>query len=468
MATVCLHSSACFAINSLAGRGRLALYLLVIVLAGCAGSPPPCNRSCVSANLTCRTGHKLGTTVCAGQIALPNGASLADGLSEDEAVLIALWNNAAFQELLVELDLAAADLIEAGLLPNPEFIYFFPATDKPFKYAFEMPLEALWLRPIRLASAERESARVCQRLGQAGLDLIRTVRQAYSDALLARGRLGVAEEAVRVRGRVAQLADARVQAGDASVQEVAAARVDALQAQQDVVRATHEVSIAEERLRNLMGVGVDRSPLVLTDAPVPMHPDLDAELMVSDATVTRPDLLAANEAVAAASDRVRLAQVNWVRFLGILDATSGRDTGHEFSPAFRVTLPVFHHNEGVISRAEAALDQAARQRETVRQRIILEVREAHLRYVQAAAELDIVNDKVLPEVEAGIRRAESAYKEGNLGYVVVLETTRQFLESLLRREQLRGDLRRAWAELERSVGRRIEPAAATPPPLLLP
>jgi cobalt-zinc-cadmium efflux system outer membrane protein len=249
---------------------------------------------------------------------------------------------------------------------------------------------------------------------------------------------------------------------------VAAARVDALQAQQDVVRATHEVSIAEERLRNLMGVGVDRSPLVLTDAPVPMHPDLDAELMVSDATVTRPDLLAANEAVAAASDRVRLAQVNWVRFLGILDATSGRDTGHEFSPAFRVTLPVFHHNEGVISRAEAALDQAARQRETVRQRIILEVREAHLRYVQAAAELDIVNDKVLPEVEAGIRRAESAYKEGNLGYVVVLETTRQFLESLLRREQLRGDLRRAWAELERSVGRRIEPAAATPPPLLLP
>jgi cobalt-zinc-cadmium efflux system outer membrane protein len=399
---------------------------------------------------------------------LANGASLADGLSEDEAVLIALWNNAAFLELLVELDLAAADLIEAGLLPNPEFVYFFPATDKPFKYAFEIPLEALWLRPIRLAAAQRESARVCQRLGQAGLDLIRNVRQAFSDVLLARGRLGVAEEAVRVRGRVAQLADARVQAGDASVQEVAAARVDSLQAQQEVVRATHEVTIAEERLRNLMGVGADRSPLSLIEAPIPSRPDLDADLMVADATVTRPDLLAANEAVAAASERVRLAQVNWVRFLGILDATSGRDTGHEFSPGFRVTLPIFHHNEGLISRAEAALDQAARQRETVRQRIILEVREAHLRYVQAAAELDIVNHKVLPEVEAGIRRAETAYKEGNLGYVVVLETTRQFLESLLRREQLQGDLRRAWAELERSVGRRIESPAATPPPLVLP
>jgi cobalt-zinc-cadmium efflux system outer membrane protein len=193
----------------------------------------------------------------------------------------------------------------------------------------------------------------------------------------------------------------------------------------------------------------------MIEPQLPVRPGLDAELLMVEATTTRPELLAANQAVATASERVRLAQVNWIRFLGILDATSGRDTGHEFSPAFRVTLPVFHRNQGIVARAEAALDQAARQHEAVRQRIILEVREAHLRYVQAAAELEIVNAKVMPEVEAGIRRAENAYREGNLGYVVVLESTRQFLQSLARREQLLGDLRRAWAELERSVGRRI-------------
>jgi cobalt-zinc-cadmium efflux system outer membrane protein len=93
----------------------------------------------------------------------PNGASLGDGITEDEAVLIAPWNNAAFQALLVELDLARADLIDAGLLPNPELVYFFPVTDKPYKYAMEFPLEALWLRPIKIAAAGRESARVCQR-----------------------------------------------------------------------------------------------------------------------------------------------------------------------------------------------------------------------------------------------------------------------------------------------------------------
>ncbi len=225
----------------------LACICALTQLVGCA-SPPSCHRGSVSANVECRTGNELGPATCCGEIVFPNGAALPDGLTEDEAVLIALWNNAAFQEVLVETNIARADLIQAGLLPNPEVAYFFPVSDKPFKYAIDFPLESLWLRPIRLEAAGRESARVCQRLTQAALDLIRDVRQAYSDVLLAHGRLRVAQEAVRLRGRIAQLADARVQAGDASLQEVAAARVDAIQAQQDVIRAQHDVSLAEERL----------------------------------------------------------------------------------------------------------------------------------------------------------------------------------------------------------------------------
>lgn len=119
---------------------------------------------------------------------LPNGADWSDGLEEDEAILISLWNNAAFREALVESDLAHADLVQAGLLPNPDFIYFFPVSDKPFKYAAEFPVEAVWLRPIRVAAAERESQRVCHRLTQLGLDLIRDARQAYADVSLAHGR----------------------------------------------------------------------------------------------------------------------------------------------------------------------------------------------------------------------------------------------------------------------------------------
>lgn len=405
-------------------------------------------------------GVGLGPEPACASFFLPNGADLSDGLTEEEAVLVALWNNAAFQEALTELGVARGDLIQAGLLPNPEAVYFFQVPDKPFKYALDLPLEALWLRPIRVAAAERESERVAARLTQLGLDLIRDVRQSYADALLAQGRLEVAEEAVRLRGQIAKLAEARLRAGDISAQEAATARIDALAAEQDAARVRFEAPLAEERLRQWLGLGLDRPPLRLIAALPPAPPQFELEPLLAVALRSRPDALAAEQEAAGAAERLRLAKLNWVRLLGILDATSGQN-GHEFGPAFRVTLPLFHQNQGLIARAEAECERADRRRRTVRDQIVLDVRLAHLRLRQARAEMDLLDQSVLPEVETAIRRAETAYREGNAPYVVVLETTRQLLDSRLRHKQLEAELRRAWAELERGVGRHLDEAPAT-------
>lgn len=450
--------------GSARGRWRrvLALALQVGLLAGCAGVPPAHGRSSVSAKLFERTGFELVESAPAGKVSLPSESCLTDRLTEDEAVVIALWNNAAFQEQLTDLGVARGDLVQAGLLPNPEAVYFFNTPGKAYKYLVDFPLEALWLRPIRVAAAARESARVSDRLTQGALDLIRDVRQACADMLLAKGRLRVAEDAVRLRGRVAELAAARFKAGDASEQEAATARIDALTARQDAVRIAHDVALAEVRLRNLLALGPNGSPLTLDDRPPPVRTDLDSGVLTAEATTSRPDALAAEELVAAAAERRRLSRLGWVRLLGLLDATSGQRTGHEFGPAFRVTLPVFNTNQGAIARADAELERAHRQRLTVRNQIILDVHQAYLRYAQAVAELEVLDRQVRPEVEASIRRAEAAYGEGNAPYVVVLEATRQLLDTHLRREQLFADLRRAWADLERSVGRRLASPAGTP------
>jgi cobalt-zinc-cadmium efflux system outer membrane protein len=438
----------------------LAALAIAIGASGCSSLPCGCDRDGLSADLAARTGHPLGPPTCSGELILPNGAALDDGLSEDEAVLIALWNNAAFQELLTELSIAHGDLVQAGLLPNPEIVYLFPVPDKPYRYLLEFPIEALWLRPIRIAAAEAETYRVCQRLSQAGLDLIRDVRQAYVDVLLAEGRVGVAGEAVDLRRRIVELAQVRLDAGDISAQELATARIDVLQAEQEVVRLRHEIAVAQERLRNLLGLGIERPPLALVAPPRPEHENFAAEALAEEAILTRPDFLAAAENATAAAERLRLAETSWFRLLGILDATSGNATGHEFGPGLRVTLPIFNGNEGAIARAEAEWERAERGRIAVRDRIILDVHQAHERYAQARAEMEFVESQVIPEVEAAIRRAALAYREGDAPYVVALQTTRQLLDARFRQEQLRADLHRAWAELERSVGRRL---ASQPP-----
>ena len=442
---------------------------IAIGITGCQTAPPAPDRTTVAAHLTQRVGHTVPAHTGPAQVTLPPGAAFEDGVTEDEAVAIALWNNAAFQELLADLGVSRGDLIQAGLLPNPEILLYFSVPDKPFRYLFDFALESLWLRPIRVKSAAMEADRTADRLAQAGLDLMRDTRQAYADVVLAKERVRVAGESVKLRGRIAELAEKRLKAGDISPQEAATARIDALQAEQDATRIGYDVPVLEERLRNLMGIGPLRGPLPLDPSPPPACQTFDVDALAQEAMATRPDALAAAEAAAAAEARLKFARLGWVRLLGIGDATAGHRNGHELGPGLRFTVPLFNRNQGGVARAEAELERAVRNQKTVAYQIILDVQRSYTQYRQACAELDVLLGKVRPEVEGNVRRAQAAYQEGNVPIFIVLATTQQLIDNYLREAVLHGDLRRFLAELERGVGRRLIPptpsAPASPSPL---
>jgi cobalt-zinc-cadmium efflux system outer membrane protein len=94
----------------------------------------------------------------------------------------------------------------------------------------------------------------------------------------------------------------------------------------------------------------------------------------------------------------------------------------------------------------------------VRDRIVLEVNQALTQYLQAQENLDILREGILPQLEDAVERAEEAYGAGNISFLLVLETTRRLLETRLSEVEADASLRRARAELERSVGRRLEDA----------
>ena len=156
-----------------------------------------------------------------------NIASRLEGLSRAYGVDIIIGDDTARfvpDFALLELDLTRADLVQAGLLPNPDFVYFWPAPEKPFKYLVDFPIEAIWLRPIRIKSTVAENERATAKLTQAALDLIRDARQSFADLQLAHDRYKVGERAVKLRERILGLAETRLKEGDASPLEVSTAR----------------------------------------------------------------------------------------------------------------------------------------------------------------------------------------------------------------------------------------------------
>jgi len=430
----------------------LALAGAVALLSGCVSPRNDLGR--VSVELERRSGHAV-TNAGPGEVIWPPSVSLADGLSEDEAVTLALWNNAAFQETLADLGLSRADLVQAGMVPNPTLSMLFPVGAKPFELTAKYPLEFLWQRPHRVAAARLELERTEQRLVQSGLDLIRDARVAFADLALADEQSRLAGETLELNRRLAGLSRARLQAGEASELEAGTAEIEARLAQEQISRGRQDVRIARERLRHLIGIRPEHWTTGLSATPFPASIERDVTLLVTNALAARPDLRAAQLGLEAAGKRFGLAKAEAFTLAAGIN-TKEVDKDFLSGPALDAAIPIFNQNQGGIAQAKAKFAKAARQYITIRDRIVLEVREAHTRMTQARESCEMWRAEILPPLQEAVRQAEKAYDAGNVAYLFVLETSRKIQDARLKELIALAELRRALAELERSVGQRLD------------
>jgi hypothetical protein len=234
------------------------------------------------------------------------------------------------------------------------------------------------------------------------LDLIRDTRQAYANVLLAQERLRIAEDAVQIRQGIAEKAQARLQAGDVSVQEAATAGIDARAAHQDVVRLQFDVKLAEERLRNLLAIGADRTPLVLNHEMRASLVTLDVNGLAEEAVVSVDALAAEQNAAAAEGDCDYPRSAGSV--LGILDATSGRIPA---TSSVRLSGPRCRSSVNQGDRVPKRSWNGPRACETVGNQIRLDVHQAHCGTSKRAVNRSSAATSA-PGGEAAIRRAEAA------------------------------------------------------------
>jgi len=420
------------------------------VLAGCVASSEQIERAHLSGEIQQRAGQGIRTESSTTN-QLPPRVDLGDGLSEDDAVAIALWNNAAFQENLSKLGLARGDLAQAGLLSNPSFSILFPLGPKQLEFAATFPLEALWLRPRRVAIVKIDAERVAAGLLQNGLDLVRDVRAGFSDFELAQDRLRWSRDAVVLRERIAEITEARQRAGEGNELDTLAARAEVARARDDAQRFAHDVTVAQERLLFLLGWNdagkTDFAPTTTPPALINSLDDLERQALAA-----RPDLRACELALEAAGKRAGLAKAEIFALSGIIDANGSGKEGFEIGPGAQLPIPVFNQNQAGRARAAAEIERAAWSCIGAQQRIRLEVREAHLKHQQAAEAAGNFTEKLLPQLEELVRRSEKAYELGEMSPLAVQENARQLLIARVRQAELTAELRRAWAELERSVG----------------
>ncbi len=147
--------------------------LLAWCASGCATVSLDECQTCVRRGLASRVGYDVGPARCPDEVAVPPFVSFDDGLSEDEAIALALWNNPDLHTSLARLGIARGDLVQAGLLTNPQFNFLFPGGTKQLEWVLFIPVETLILRRMRVEISEQDYHQVAQDLVQSGLNVAR-------------------------------------------------------------------------------------------------------------------------------------------------------------------------------------------------------------------------------------------------------------------------------------------------------
>lgn len=423
----------------------------IIIMVGCSAATIH-DHTYVSNSIKERTGNSLKPPDSAEGMVLPDNISMEDGLTMDEAVSIALWNNPQFQADIVELGFARADLVEAGLLRNPVLSLLFPLGPKQLEFTLNLAADILWQRPKRIEAAKANAASVADNLIQHGLNLTRDVMVGYADLELARRRADILARESAVYQEIASISAERLKVGDISGLEDAAVHMLSTEKKEASINAARNAGLAEERLKALLGIL--SSDLEIKTVPSSPDPELSLDLqkILNNAFAARPDLRAAELSVESAGFMIGWEKSKIFNLMALLDANGEGKEGFEIGPGFQFEIPLFNQNNGKILRARAVLERAARQYLVVKEKIAQEVREAYTNFNAANESLNILRSGMLAKAKAASHDAGEAYRIGHISYLELLDFQSRLHAAQLREADAEAASQKALAELRHGMG----------------
>ena len=386
-------------------------------------------------------------------------ALLADGLSLDEALRLALVNNRELQAEFQEVGIAHADWVQSQLLSNPSFsaLMRFPTGGGRgwLEATAGMQLLELWRIPARKEAAGRQlEATVLRIARRAGVCLAET-RDAYYAAVVARELQRVQEQNVELAGFSHEVVQTLHAAGAADAFDESMARGPLLAAQLALRTARIAAANARRELAKRLSLGHALAELQLTDGlPKQMLLELDAEHLVAQALASRLDLRAYEAGIAGLSATVLFEQRKAWGDLGVGVAAERNSADGEwlFGPGLLLTPPIFDQNQAQIARAEFLREQLQKLHEAAQIAVAQDVRGGVARVVAASDNLAFYENEFLPRAERSLKLARESYNAGRSNIQTLVEIQRQLLDARREHVSLRYEAAASVSDLELLVG----------------
>ena len=387
-------------------------------------------------------------------------AAAAEPLSLAKAIELALEGNPEVAAAKRQWEATEGQVLQGRSRPNPELAYSLEDTRSKTRtqsWQLNLPVELGGKRAARTKAAEKTREQAQAQLAELQATVRANVAAAYFDVLTAQERLVLARDSAALAKSSTDTVSKRVAAGKVSPVEESKARVAEAGVRVELAQAASEQRNALSRLFALLG-RIDAPYTVLEGKAenLPSVPSLaDLQPLISSA----PGVVLARIEVDRRKALTALEQSKRVPDVTVSVGMQRSNETQRNVLLFGVSLPlpVFDRNQGNLLEALKLEDKARDELQAATVRLHSEVAQARERLSTITAEVQSLQQEVLPGAKSAYDAATIGFENGKFNFLEVLDAQRTYFTAKSQYLKALGEAHRAAADIDRLLGASMVP-----------
>jgi cobalt-zinc-cadmium efflux system outer membrane protein len=400
---------------------------------------------------------------------LPSKATVNDSNDEltlRDALSLTLIHNPQLQAYSLEIRAAEARELQSGLWPNPEIdvgvesiggsgsMSRFDQAESTIQLGQLIELGSKSQKRKKVASLEKEIAGWDYEIKR--LEVLTEAGKAYIELLAVQEQTKLLAELVDVSEQTVSIVSQRVDAGKDSPLEKTKALVTLSTVQLEQKKALQEIEKARKILASFWGS--EQPKFTRAQGQLESVAEITDINDLKQMLVQTPQLVRLESQIARNKASVELAKSKTLPDIFISAGVKRFEESGDNTIAFGVAipLPISDRNQGGRKEAAYNLSKSYQEQKAARIDLVNQFNQAYTELSVSFNNIKELQTKILPGAREVFEASQTAYTEGKIGYLNVLDAQRTLFDARGQYIDMLSSYHKARADIERLIGQKIE------------
>lgn len=380
-----------------------------------------------------------------------------------KAIELGVLNNPTLKAAQAKLGISDAQILQAGLLSNPNIISDNGFAEDTFRVGIEQTIELGNKRSRRIKLAKMQKDVVQQEIITTILDVRSKVRSSYIQTYNAQQKLIASREILETITNLEKIAKEREKKGNVENLDILQAEITVINAKNNIQSAKLELNEAFNSLSANIGKHLNRT-IVLAPPDLMKEFNISTPMVENDKTINilieyayanRPEIKVIEKNIEVQNQKLKLAYSNIVPDLKMsvgADFVTGDTKRNSTFIMGSLGMPIFNRQQGVIKEVKAQKIVYENDLDAIKIKIEQEVKNAFFGVITNAKSLNIYEKELIPHAKMIVKKSEINFKEGKSNILIPINSQEAYINTQYRYIQTLTQYEQSVSDLERAIG----------------